>query len=153
MNQLTLELTTAPATLAGSPLVQTFRQFAYSNGYDIEISHDRLRFPHGISKTQARRNHTAAAHHLNEALRAAADYDAAVASGNVRPPTPSEDHRARLTGHPDLGSVQAAWRVEVRRRRRCDPSLTEEGALASICSELGLSAGDGVPPNVRSGAA
>jgi hypothetical protein len=25
--------------------------------YDVEISHDRLRFPHGISKRQARDNH------------------------------------------------------------------------------------------------
>jgi len=39
------------------PEVLTFKQFTARRGYDVEISHDRLRFPHGISKRQARDNH------------------------------------------------------------------------------------------------
>lgn len=104
--------------------VLTFSQFTAVRGYDVQISHDRLRFPHGISKRQARDNRRAAEHHLSEAFRAARDYNAAIAAGEVRPPTLQESRRSTMLGHPDNESVRAAWRVEIKRLRRLNPTMT-----------------------------
>ena len=118
-----------------TPEVLTFGEFVARRGFDVEISHDRLRFPHGITKRQAASNRKAALHHLAEAFRAARDYSAAVAAGEVRPPTPDEESFARLLGHPDHESVKATWRVHVKRLRRVDSSLTAELAAEKIIRE------------------
>jgi hypothetical protein len=120
---------------AREPEVLTFREFTARRGYDVEISHDRLRFPHGISKRQAASNRKAARHHLGEALRAARDYAAAVAEGEVRPPTAEDESFAKLLGHPDHESVKATWRVQVKRRLRLDPALNAHGATLAIIRE------------------
>ncbi len=117
------------------PAVMTFSQFAARGGYDVEISHDRLRFPHGISKRQARDNRKAAGHHLREAFRAAADYDAAVKAGTVRPPNDSEDRRARLWAHPDSEATRATWRLTIRQMMRNDQTISREAAAEMIIRE------------------
>jgi len=118
------------------PEILTFRQFCWKRGYDVEISHDRLRFPHGISKIQRRRNHAAALHHLGEAFRARQDYAAAVKAGEVRPPTASETHQETLVGHPDHAAVRAAWRVAVKRLLRVNPGLDRRDAVEALITEL-----------------
>lgn len=112
--------------------VLTLREFCHRRGYDVEISHDRLRFPHGISKRQARDNRRAANHHLQEFCRAARDYSAAVADGVVRPPTAAEESVARLGGHVDHQSVRATWRVAVKAWMRRHPGATAEQAVLGI---------------------
>ncbi len=124
----------APCAIT-APEVLSFSEFTARRGYDVEISHDRLRFPHGITKRQATSNRKAALHHLGEAFRAARDYSAAVAAGEVRPPTAEEESFARLLGHPDHESVKATWRVHVKRLRRLDSSLTAELAVETIIRE------------------
>lgn len=115
-----------------APQVMTFRQFAARGGYDCEISHDRLRFPHGITKAQARRNRDAAEHHLGEALRAMRDYNAACAEGRVRPPTADEDADMRILAHPDHESTKATWRLAVKRIRRSDTGINDFQAVETL---------------------
>ncbi len=115
-----------------APEVLSFRQFTARRSYDVEISHDMLRFPHGISKRQARDNHRVATHHLNEAFRAAQDYAAAVSRGEIRPPSDLELSEERLVGHPDHESVKATWRVRVRRLLRSSQAQTAADAVAVL---------------------
>lgn len=115
--------------------VLTYRQFAHQRGFDIDISHDRLRFPHGVSKVQERRNREAAKHHLGEALRAMEAYRAALEEGSVRAPTDAEHLSARILSHPDHESTKATWRLLVKRAIRRDPSLSEADAVRSIITE------------------
>ena len=60
------------------------------------------------------------------------DYNAAVASGSVRPPTEAEDAQERIFAHPDHASTRATWRVRVRRVRKQFPGLAEIDAVAQI---------------------
>ena len=128
----------APVTeTSAAPVVMTLREFQARGGYDCEISHDRLRFPHGITKSIERSNRKEAAHHLAEAFRSISDYNAAVAAGTIRPPNEAESHLAALTGHPDNGSTQAAWRVGVKRLCRRENGLSVRDAVRRIHSQIG----------------
>lgn len=118
-----------------SPAVLTFTQFIARGDYDAEISHDMLRFPHGISKRQARDNKRAAGHHLSEAFRAARDYQQAVDSGMIRPPSGSESHRGNLGCHPDHESVKASWRVAIKRMLRAGAATDQAAAVSRILSD------------------
>lgn len=80
-----------------------------------EMEHGRLRFPHGISKIQEKRNSEAASKLFREQMEKTAqaqkEYKELVDSGKVRPPTRMEELTNRASGHPDNQSVQAARRL------------------------------------------
>ncbi len=123
------------STLSAEPEVLTFHQFAWKYNFDIEISHDRLRFPNGISKIQAKRNKEAAQFHFGEALRAMVAYNKACEEGTVRPPNAAEAQMTRMYAHPDHESTRATWRVIVKHAIRRDSSLTEQRAAEQIIEE------------------
>ena len=81
------------------------------------LDHGLLRFPHGISKAQKRRNERYEQERLLNnkiaAENADKEYSEKLARGEVREPTREEALIRKANGHPDNESVQAA-------RRLCD---------------------------------
>lgn len=82
--------------------------------------HGGLKYPHGISKAEARRRDRRLSEQAANSAAASAAWQEALSRGLVREPSHDEKLEATASGHPDNPSVQAAQRVLEKRRQRME---------------------------------
>jgi hypothetical protein len=123
------------------PLPVDYPVWAAQNGVPAPLDdHGRLRYPHGISKTEWRRIRRHLAERSDAMDRGQSTYDQLVENGVLRPLTEGERDLGTALGHPDNESTQAAQRIAAKRflRQRAAGTLPELSRARRVAVLLGL---------------
>jgi hypothetical protein len=95
--------------------IMTKDEFIAMNGGDPNVDHGMLRYPHGISKAEHRRNEKRMDIQFGTLHDLRAVYAQMLGMGYFREPTDAERLVTTARGHPDNQSVQAARRICTKR--------------------------------------
>jgi len=95
--------------------IMTKDEFIAMNGGDPNVDHGMLRYPHGISKAEHRRNEKRMDAQFSTLHDLRAAYAQMLGLGYFREPTDVEHLVTTARGHSDNPSVQAARRVCAKR--------------------------------------